>query len=106
LVHPNFKVHSLKLNPSNATGILLVIGFYFTPFVWAGIKNTNRLLIAGFIALALLLVYFFTPAYADINEPGVFNGIVYHILVIVKSRSSILFFILMATLVALGFLVF
>jgi hypothetical protein len=106
LVHPNFKVHQLQFLPTNITALLMVTGFYFAPVAFTKIKAADSWKWVFAIFTALMLVIYFMPVYDDLDGPGKFNGVVYHLLHIITGGHKLPMGILMAILVASGLVVF
>ena len=104
LTHVNFRVHMVKFSPTNITGILFVIGFYFLPCLvqWRDRIRATHALTA--LAVALALVGWFRPAYSDIQGEGIFTGLVLHLVNIVQTRQAAAAFVLLVALVTSGLL--
>ncbi|MEO5593841.1 MAG: hypothetical protein ABIR15_13145 [Chitinophagaceae bacterium] len=106
LVHPNFNVHKLSFFPTALTGILMVTGFYFAPFAVQSIKKSDKWQLAGALLGGAVLAIGFRPAYNDFNGPGIFNGIVFHIIEIVSKKMALAGTAMMIFLCGMGLLVF
>ncbi|MEO6316836.1 MAG: hypothetical protein ABIU63_06180 [Chitinophagaceae bacterium] len=106
LVHPNFNVHKLSFFATALTGMLIVIGFYFWPFVLQSVKKLPLWLVGAALAAGAVLSIVFKPAYNDFNGPGIFNGIVYHLINIVARKMVWAGSAIMILFSAIGLLLF
>jgi hypothetical protein len=88
LVHPNFNVHKLSFFPTALTGMLVVTGFYFWPFILQSFKKLQLWVIGCALTGGMILSIAFKPAYNDFNGPGIFNGIVYHLIDILAKKMA------------------
>lgn len=104
LTHPNFHVHSLAFMPTTITAIFFVIGFSFAPYLWQQRKALTPRHFLLSLAAASLLVWFCRPEFSDVQGPGLFTGITYHLMVIPGKLSPWLTTVAMVILTSFGLL--
>lgn len=104
ITHVNFRVHSVMFSPTNITAILFVIGFYFFPYLLQVRREipVGQWLVA-FVA-SVVAVTWFRPGYSDIQGPGLFTGLVLHLVEIVRSYQPLAAAGLLTMLVMSGLL--
>ncbi len=106
LTHPNFRSHSLAFYPSTVVAILFVTGFYFSPYIFFRRKKIKRMEAIASLFLSTLLVLAFKPIYSDYQGPGLFTGLVFHLITIPGKIQPFITSFLMTGFTMLGILVF
>lgn len=104
LTHPRFHVHSLAFMPTTITAIFFVIGFTFWPYVWQTRQKITGWALGVSLMAGVLLVALYRPEFSDLQGPGVFTGITYHLLIIPGRLSPWLTTIALVILCGLGLL--
>lgn len=106
LTHPNFSSHSLAFYPSTVVAILFVTGFYFSPYIFFRRKKIKTVEAIASLFLSILLVMAFKPVFSDFQGPGLFTGLVFHLITIPGKIQPLITSFLMTGLTTLGILVF
>lgn len=106
LTHPNFESHSLAFYPSTVVAILFVTGFYFSPFIFLERKKITTVEAIASILLSAVTVYFFKPIFSDVQGPGLFTGLVFHVINIPAKVHPLFSELLMIILTSTGLLIF
>jgi hypothetical protein len=104
ITHVNFRVHSVMFSPTNITGILFVVGFYFFPYVLQVRREIPWAQWLVVLAASIAMVVLFRPTYSDVQGPGLFTGLVLHLVDIVQKRQPIAAWLLLTLLVMAGML--
>ena len=106
LTHPNFRGHSLAFYPSTVVAILFVTGFYFSPYIFFRRKKIKAVEAIASLFLSVVLIMAFKPIFSDFQGPGLFTGLVFHLITIPGKIQPLITTILMTGLTTLGILVF
>lgn len=106
LTHPNFRSHSLAFYPSTVVAILFIAGFYFSPYIFFLRKKITAAEAIASLLLSIVLVTWFKPVFSDIQRPGLFTGLVFHLISLPGKINPVLTSLLMTALTSLGILVF
>lgn len=105
LTHPNFRSHTLAFYPSTVVAILFVTGFYFSPYIFFRRKKIKSVEAIASLSFSILLVTVFKPVFSDFQGPGLFTGLVFHLITIPGEIHPFISSILMTALTSLGVLV-
>ena len=104
ITHVNFRVHSVMFSPTNITGILFVVGFYFFPYVLQVRREISWGHWLVVLVASIAMVTWFRPGYSDVQGHGLFTGLVLHLVEIVRKHQPLAATALLTTLVMSGML--